>query len=95
MGTFRTCLTIASYDATVHTLVRSEPVPEFHCCDTFVHSEPDPGFHLCAIQVRSEHILRLWWKCVDKLMGWHVNWMYMHGVMLGILFLATVHLHFI
>jgi len=80
MGTFRTCLTIPSYDATVHTLVRSEPVPEFHCCDTLVRSEPDPGFHLCAIQVRSEHILRLWWRCMDKLMGWHVNWMYMHGV---------------
>jgi len=76
MGMFRTCLTIPSYDATLHTLVHSEPVPEFHCFDTWVHSEPDPGFHLCATQVRIEHILRLWWRCMDKLMGWHVNWMH-------------------
>jgi len=30
---------IPLYDATVHMTVRSEPVPEFRCCDTWVRSE--------------------------------------------------------
>ena len=32
---------------------------------------------------------------MDKLMGWYVNWMHVHGVISGVLFLAAVHLHFI